>query len=235
MGNLVSWPNPAARWLAVLVPDLGESPAVYSEVADTLVAAGAEVAGYDADDDPITDFEPVVDDLAVAVGAPELPMVLIGQAVGGMIAVRYAQRYPEPVAALVLSAPVLGPWQDLDLLSEPEIPAGRPRRETLAAIEECLTTIDFDHPLGDSLPGLWLHSADDADVPLADTRAGMDRIRGLRFEERIYPGAQHDLLRDKTSGALADVVEFVPRVVQTWVPDEPTWAARDPVSRRRPR
>jgi alpha-beta hydrolase superfamily lysophospholipase len=216
MGNLVSWPNPAARWLAVLVPDPGEPVDGYAQVADALVAAGAQVAGFDLSaDDPITDFEPVVDNLAIAVGAPRLPVVLIGQAVGGMIAVRYTQRHPEPVAALVLSAPVLGPWQTLDLLSGPEFPAGRLRRETLAAIEECLTTIDFDHPLGDALPGLWLHSADDADVPLADTRAGMDRIRGLRFEERIYPGAQHDLLRDKASTALADVVEFVPRVVQT--------------------
>jgi alpha-beta hydrolase superfamily lysophospholipase len=215
MGNLVSWPNPGARWLAVLVPDLGAPAAGYAAVADALVEAGAEVAGYDAPDTLITDFERVVDELADAVGRPSLPMVLIGQALGGMIAVRYTQRYPEPVAALVLSAPVLGPWQDLDLLSEPDIPAGRPRRETLAAIEECLTTIDFDHPLGDDLPGLWLHSADDADVPLADTRAGMDRIRGLRFEERIYPGDQHDLLRDKASSALADVVEFAPRVVQT--------------------
>jgi alpha-beta hydrolase superfamily lysophospholipase len=213
MGN-VSWPNPAARWLAVLVPDLGERLDGYALVAEALVGAGAEVTGFDAGGDRplITDFERVVDDLAETVGQSALPVVLIGQAIGGMIAVRYAQRYP--VAALVLSAPVLGPWQDLDLLSEPENPDSRLRRQTLAAIEECLTTIDFDHPLGDELPGLWLHSTDDADVPASDTRAGMDRIRGLRFEERIYPGAQHDLLRDKASSALADVVEFVPRVVQ---------------------
>jgi alpha-beta hydrolase superfamily lysophospholipase len=171
----------------------------------------------------VVDFEPVVDDLATVVAEavadhPGLPVVVLGYAVGGMIAVRYTQRYPEAVAALVLAAPVLGPWQALDLLSDNEIPADGPygpfRRQTLAAIEECLTTIDFDHPLGDELPGLWLHSTDDADVPVSDTRAGMDRIRGLRFEERIYPGAQHDLLRDKASSALADVVEFVPRVVQ---------------------
>jgi alpha-beta hydrolase superfamily lysophospholipase len=213
----VRWRNPTARWLAVLVPDVGEPADGYRELGAALVAAGAEVVGHDHPP-VITDFEPVVDELAAAVhrGEPAgLPMVLVGQAVGGMIAVRYAQRHPERVAALVLSAPVLGPWQALDLLSEPEIPDGRFRRDTLAAIEECLATIDFDHPLGDHLPALWLHSADDAEVPLADTRAGMDRIRGLRFEERIYPGTRHDLLHGTESApVLADVVEFVGRAVQ---------------------
>jgi alpha-beta hydrolase superfamily lysophospholipase len=213
----VRWTNPAARWLAVLVPDIGAPASGYHEVGEALTAAGAEVVA--CDHPPlITDFEPVVDALATAVHRdepPGLPVVLVGQAVGGMIAVRYAQRHPERVAALVLAAPVLGPWQALDVLSEPEIPAGRFNRETLAAIEECLTTIDFDHPLGDHVPALWLHSVDDAEVPLADTRAGMDRIRGLRFEERIYQGDRHDLLHGAASApVLADIAEFVGRTVQ---------------------
>ena len=115
-----------------------------------------------------------------------MPVVLVGHGIGGMLAVRHAQRHPEPVAALVLVSPVLGPWTALDQLSEPQVD-GPWSRETLAAIEDCLSTIDFDHPLGDDLPALWLHGDDDDVVPVSDTRAGMDRIRGLRFEERIYP------------------------------------------------
>jgi pimeloyl-ACP methyl ester carboxylesterase len=121
------------------------------------------------------------------------------------------------VAALVLSAPVLGPWPALDLLSDgdPADLLGPYRRATLAAIDECLTTIDFDHPLGDDLPALWLHGDDDMLAPVADTRAGMDRVRGLRFEERIYPGIGHDLLHgDHAADVLADVTEFTGRVVQ---------------------
>ncbi|HEX5402983.1 MAG TPA: alpha/beta fold hydrolase [Pseudonocardiaceae bacterium] len=193
-------------WLAVLVPDLGQQPD--ASVAETLVAAGAVVVGFDLAE-LVTDFEQVVADLATVIDQQPagLPMVLFGHAVGGMVVVRYTQLHPERVTALVLAAPVLGPWEALDLLSEQEIPAGRCQRETLRAIETCLSTIDFDHPLGDDLPALWLHGDDDTVVPVSDTRAGMDRIRGLRFEERIYPGVGHDLLH--RTPALADITEFV--------------------------
>ncbi len=200
----------------MLVPDLGEGLDEYDLVIGALVAAGAEVTGLARRDTVVVDFEPVVDELAELVDQDDrLPVVLVGQALGAMVVVRYAQRHPERAAALVLSAPVLGPWPALDLLSElviPDQPYGAFERETLAAVEECLATIDFDHPLGDELPALWLHSADDVRVPLADTRAGLDRVRGLRFEERIHPGGRHDLLRDPA--ALAEVAGFVSRVVQ---------------------
>ena len=200
----------------VLLPDLGEGLDRYDAAIAALVAAGVEVVGLAHTDVLVPDFEPVVDELAALVDLDDrLPLVLVGQAVGGMVVVRYAQRHPGRAAALVLSAPVLGPWPALDLLSEvviPDQPYGAFERETLAAVEECLATIDFDHPLGDDLPALWLHSADDVRVPLADTRAGLDRVRGLRFEERIHPGGRHDLLRDPA--VLAEVTGFVARVVQ---------------------
>jgi alpha-beta hydrolase superfamily lysophospholipase len=200
----------------VLVPDLGEGLDRYDSVIAALGAAGADVTGLDRTDTVVVDFEPVVDELAALVDRDDrLPVVLLGQAVGGMVVVRYAQRHPGRAAGLVLATPVLGPWPALDLLSETVIPAepyGAFERETLAAVEECLATIDFDHPLGDDLPALWLHSADDVRVPLADTRAGLDRVRGLRFEEWIRPGGRHDLLRDPA--ALAEVAGFLTRVVQ---------------------
>ncbi|HYS37105.1 MAG TPA: alpha/beta hydrolase [Pseudonocardiaceae bacterium] len=203
----------AGRARIVLVPDLGERLDRYDSVMAAL-ADGADVVGLDHADTLVTDFEPVVDELAELVDQDDRLPVLVGQAVGGMVVVRYAQRYPGRAAGLVLAAPVLGPWPALDLLSEmviPSEPYGAFERETLAAVEECLATIDFDHPLGDDLPALWLHSADDVRVPLADTRAGLDRVRGLRFEERIHPGGRHDLLREPT--ALAEVAGFVARIV----------------------
>jgi alpha-beta hydrolase superfamily lysophospholipase len=186
----------AGEWLAIVIGDFPD-------------VAGAVVVRCPQPDD-VTDFEPVVDDVAALVSKavadhPGLPVVVVGHAIGGMIAVRHAQRYPQQAAALVLASPVLGPWPALDR------PQGRWSRPMLAAIEECLSTIDFDHPLGDELPALWLHGDEDELVPVADTRAGMDRVRGLRFEERIYPGVGHDLPADVV---LADVVDFVSRVVQ---------------------
>lgn len=237
----LTWGNADARWLAVLVPDHRAAPADYAPVADALVVAGAVVVGADlvghgdSAGKPVLvdDFEPVVADLAAVIAAARhewsgLPVVVVGEAVGAMVAVRLAQRYPEHVAALVLAAPVLGPWEALDLLSDSDGDGGDGddnsditgsaqgsfRRATLRAIDACLTTIDFDHPLGDDLPALWLHGDDDPVVPISDARAGMDRVRGLRFEECVYPRTGHDLLRGGHAGtSLADVTAFVRRVV----------------------
>jgi alpha-beta hydrolase superfamily lysophospholipase len=187
-------------WLVVLLPDHGGT--VDRALAAGFAAAGADVA--EAGGPLVPDYEGAVDRVAALVAGT--PAVLVGHAVGGMIAVRYAQRYPDGVAALVLSAPVLGPWPVLDLLSGADIPAGEFGRDELAAIEECLATIDFDHPLGDALPALWVHGDDDRRVPVADTRAGLDRVRGLGFEELIVPRAGHDVLA--SAEVRAEVVRF---------------------------
>ena len=254
-GTLVgrTWPNPDASWLAVLAHGYGEHIGRYEHVARALVTAGAVVLGHDhaghgrSDGERalITDFEPVVDDEHLVVRYaktefPSLPTVLIGHSMGGMIAARYAQRFPADLAALVLSGPLLGSWPGLDLLEldelpdEPIAPAvlsrdesvgaayaadplvwhGPLARQTLLAIDECLHTIDFDHPLGDDLPALWLHGEDDQLVPMVETRTGMDRIRGLRFEEAIYPGARHEVFNETNSAqVLADLTDFVHRTV----------------------
>jgi alpha-beta hydrolase superfamily lysophospholipase len=135
----------------------------------------------------------------------------------------------------VLSAPVLGAWQGLDLLSAKEIPDtpidpsvlsrdpdvgtayaadplvwhGGPKRRTLEALGRALDAVGSGEPLGD-LPTLWLHGDDDRLVPIAGTRAGTDRIRGGAFTERVYPGARHEVFNETNRDeVLADVVAFV--------------------------
>ncbi|HWE89243.1 MAG TPA: alpha/beta fold hydrolase [Pseudonocardiaceae bacterium] len=238
-------------WLAVLSHDYAEHIGRYQQVSMALMAAGAVVVGHDhtghgqAAGEPglVTDIEDLVTaQHAVIERASDdhsgLPVVLIGVGMGGTVAARYAQRYPDRLAALVLAAPILGVWPMLDLLADNEIPEvsidpaalsrdqaacadytedplvwhGPFRRATLEAFDKCLRTIDFDHPLGDELPGLWLHGDADALVPEADARTGMDRIRGLRFEEHHYPGARHDLFHETNAAeVLADLLSFVRR------------------------
>jgi alpha-beta hydrolase superfamily lysophospholipase len=134
--HVETWPNPDARYVAVLVHGYGEHLGRYAQVAADLVAHGAVVYGPDhrghgrsaGERVSIPAFDPVVDDLHTVVQRTRelhvgLPVVLIGHSMGGMIAARYAQRYGGALHALVLSGPVLGRWEAADaLLASEEIP-----------------------------------------------------------------------------------------------------------------
>jgi len=249
-GELVvrTWPNLEATWLTVLVHGYGEHGGRYGHVAERLVEAGALVVAADhlghggsaGERALITSFDGVVEDVGAAISsaATDLPTVLVGHSMGGLIATRRAQLHRP--AALVLSAPMLGTWQGLDVLGSAEIPdtpvdpdvlsrdpevgkryAADPlvwhgpfRRETLEALERALDEVNYGPTLED-LPTLWLHGDADELVPLADTRTGTDRIRGLLFEERVYPGARHEVFNETNRDeVLDDVVSFVRRALK---------------------
>ncbi|MFC3898621.1 alpha/beta hydrolase [Lentzea rhizosphaerae] len=130
----------------------------------------------------------VSEDVEAAVKAADRPVVLIGHFTGAPAAVRYAQTH-SGLAALILVSPVLGMWDGAS--------------DELA---DLMDEVNFGPALGD-LPTLWLHGSDDEIVPISDTRAGTDRIRGAAFEEHIADG----LLSD--GEAVTRVLEFVHRVV----------------------
>jgi alpha-beta hydrolase superfamily lysophospholipase len=167
---------------------------------------------------------------------PGLPVILIGHSMGGMIAARYAQRYGDTLTALVLSGPVLGRWDSVAaLLDYDEIPDdpidvstlsrdleigatyavdplvwhGPFKRPTVEAILRCLRTINEGPRLG-SLPTVWMHGEVDELVPIDGTREGIERIRGERFTETIYPDARHEIFNETNKAeVLADVTAFV--------------------------
>ncbi|MFD9706114.1 alpha/beta hydrolase [Lentzea sp. NPDC059081] len=130
----------------------------------------------------------VSEDVETAVKTSELPVVLIGHFTGAPAAVRYAQTR-SGLAALVLVSPVLGMWDGAS--------------DDLA---DLMDEVASGPPLGD-LPTLWLHGSEDQIVPIADTRAGTDRIRGSAFEEHVAAG----LLTD--GEIVTRVLEFARRVI----------------------
>lgn len=188
----------------------------------------------------ISDFETVVDDLhAVVDGAratyPGLPVVLVGHSMGGMIAARYAQRFGDGLSALVLSGPVLGSWHPTALADLPEIPSdpldvstlsrdpqvgvayskdplvwhGPFKRPMLRSIANTLRIINEGRDLG-SLPTLWIHGGADELVPIEATRAGVERIRGVDLEQRMYADARHEIFNENNRAeVLDDVCSFV--------------------------
>jgi pimeloyl-ACP methyl ester carboxylesterase len=130
----------------------------------------------------------VSEDIEAVVKAADRPVVLIGHFTGAPAAVRYAQTH-SGLAALVLVSPVLGLWDGAS-----------------NELADLMDEVGFGPSLGD-LPTLWLHGSDDEIVPISDTRAGTDRIRGSAFEEHVADG----LLID--GEAVTRVLEFVRRVV----------------------
>jgi alpha-beta hydrolase superfamily lysophospholipase len=248
------WPCADARYVALLAHGYGEHIGRYEHVADALVRDGAAVHGPDhmghgrsaGERVLIEDYEEVVTDLQTVAGDaaaayPDLPVVLIGHSMGGMIATRYAQRYGAELAALVLSGPVLGQWTAVtSLLELDEIPhtpidvstlsrdpeVGRVyaedplvwhgpfKRPTVAALKSCLSTINAAGRLG-ALPTLWVHGGDDALVPLPETRWGIDQIRGDALTEIIYLDARHEVFNETNRAeVIGDVTAFIARALR---------------------
>jgi alpha-beta hydrolase superfamily lysophospholipase len=172
---------------------------------------------------------------------PGLPVVMVAHSMGGMIGTRYAQRHTGELAGLVISGPVLGePALLAQLLALDEIPDipidpavlsrdesvgqayaddplvwhGAFKRPTVEANAAFLRAIAQD---ASSLtaPVLWQHGAEDQLVLEAETRAGIELLRagGASIEEKIYPGARHEIFNEiNLDEVLADTSAFVERV-----------------------
>lgn len=171
---------------------------------------------------------------------PDLPVALLGHSMGGIVATRYAQRHPGELAALVLSGPVIGGNPGFEALLGmdpiPEIPIdpetlsrdpgvgeayaadplvwhGAFKRPTLEAMFGAVDQIAGGPPLG-SLPTLWVHGEEDALAPLEFTRQAIERIRGELLQERIYPGARHEVFNETNRDeVLDDVADFLERTL----------------------
>lgn len=240
------------RHIVLLAHGYGEHSGRYEQVAATLVEHGAAVLAPDhighghSDGERVlvTDFEHVVDDLHTVAGHaatayPDLPTVLIGHSLGGLIAARYAQRYRDELAGLVLSAPVLGTWSSVTgLLALPEIPEpeidpallsrdpavgvaagaddlvhkGPFRQQTIRAIAGALQVVNTG-PALDGLPTLWLHGQNDELVPLAETKAGIELLAPHPLTTRIYRDARHEVFNETNRAeVLRDTTDFIASV-----------------------
>ncbi len=250
-----SWRDPVAepRFVAVLVHGYGEHIGRYQHVAEALIANGAVVYGMDhighgksgGERVLVNDFEDVVDDVDTVVTTartewPDLPVVLIGHSMGGMIGARYAQRHGDRLAAVVLSGAAIGEFQVVGMLlaldeipdipldpailsrdpavgevyaSDPLVWHGPFKRPLLEAMAETIETVSKSGRLG-ALPLLWVHGADDQLVPIDGTRVGIEALRGDTFRQFAYPGARHEVFNETNKAeVLADVNAFIDDVL----------------------
>ncbi|AKZ59498.1 putative lipase [Streptomyces ambofaciens ATCC 23877] len=247
------WTTGPPRYVALLVHGYGEHIGRYDEVAGVLTDHGAAVYGVDhighgrSDGERvlIEDFEDVVTDVhtlaeRARTAHPDLPLVVIGHSMGGLIASRYAQRHPGGSAALVLSGPVIGDWElPRRLLAHDEIPDvpispaalsrdpavgaayaadplvwhGPMKRPTLEAFVRTLGAVAEGGDVG-GLPLLWVHGDDDRLVPLPGSRVGVERLAGGGLTERICPGARHEVFHETNRAEVfRDVTDFLDGVL----------------------
>ena len=247
------WAAPDPRYLVLLLHGFGEHLGRYQHVADALVAHGATVVGPDHLGHGRSGGERVlierVEDLLEDAHAvweraherhPGLPTVLIGHSMGGHLGARHALEHRDELAAVVLSAPVIGKIDIVDAtLTLPEIPdvplppealsrdpavgaayAADPlvwhggfARATLESFSVSNRRILESGSLGD-LPLLWVHGTSDPLIPREDARVGVDAIAGDIREDRSYEGGMHESFNEVDStDVIDDVVDFIERHV----------------------
>ena len=247
------WLRPDPRYIALIAHGYGEHSGRYEHVAEALVAEGAVVyapdhLGHGRSDGPqalIEQGEDLSADLhGVAELArdehPDLPMILIGHSMGGLVAARFAQRHGDELTALVLSGPAIGANPAMEALAEldpipdmpidPDVLSRDPRVGEAYASDPLVYHGPFQLPtllelfagvaavhegpgLGE-LPTLWIHGEDDMLIPLEHTRAAIEVIRGPATEEKIYPGARHEVFNETNSDeVIADTIAFLNRVL----------------------
>jgi alpha-beta hydrolase superfamily lysophospholipase len=247
--HVCRWPTDHPARLVVLVHGYGEHIGRYEHVAQVLVARGCAVVGPDhvghgrsaGEPARVDDFEAIVDDLRAVVqdARGDLPVVMVGHSMGGLIATRYAQRHREDLAGLVLSAPAIGVGPGLEgALAAPEPPSdpidvavlsrdpavgeayaadplvwhGGWKRATLEAFVAADRAIAEGPGFGD-LPLLYVHGAEDQLVPLALARPVVERLAGPDSELHVVDGARHEVLneldKDETIGLVASFAERV--------------------------
>lgn len=185
-------------------------------------------------EDMVTDLGSLAEQAAAE--HPELPVALIGHSMGGIIATRYVQRAVGALDALVLSGPVVGGnpamFSLLEMDPMPEIPLdpaglsrdpavgvayeadplvyhGAFRRESLTGFKDAVAAIADGPSLG-ALPTLWIHGENDPLAPLDATTAAFEHLGGTALEQKVYPGAMHEIFNETNRDEVVDdVVAFL--------------------------
>jgi alpha-beta hydrolase superfamily lysophospholipase len=243
------WPTEHPDRLVVLVHGYGEHIGRYEHVAQALAERGSAVVGPDhighgrsgGEQALVDDFERVVDDLRAVVqdARGDLPVVMVGHSMGGLIATRYAQRHRDDLAGLVLSGPAIGlgpviegwlaapepPSDPIDVAvlsrdpavgeayaADPLVWHGGWKRQTLEAFVAADRAIAEGPGFGD-LPLLYVHGAEDQLVPVMLAQPVVERLAGPDSDVHVLEGARHEVFNELGKEETIDLVaSFAERV-----------------------
>ncbi len=250
--HCVRWTGAEPRLVVVLSHGYGEHIGRYADLAADLTASGAIVYGLDhmghgkSEGEPavISGFNDAVADLhqVAAQAAAEnvdLPVVLLGHSMGGLIATRYAQTHGETLAALVLSGPQLAGKDMLEMLlgmpdfpdmpmdpsvlsrdpavgeaylADPLVWQGGLPRSTVASMVSALGELE-NGPRLETLPVLWMHGTEDQLSAIDGARTAVEALTGENLQQRAYPGARHEIFNETNRDeVVADLITFLASV-----------------------
>lgn len=245
-------------FVALLAHGYAEHAGRHAELAERLEQRGAVVYapdhwghGYSGGERALVEEADVllgdftrVYDLARA-EQPDLPLLLIGHSMGGLLATLFLQEADRPVDVVVLSSPLLGGNPGLEALLElDEIPAipidpsvisrdeiaqdaylndelvyhGPFRRETLEGLVTTVARAKEGPGFGE-LPVLWIHGTGDMLVPFDLTREVVESLAGPNTEMKSYEEARHELFHETNRDEVyEDLFEFIDRTIPGQLP-----------------
>ena len=245
-------PESDPRCIVQIVHGYAEHGGRYRHVAKALNIADAVVYADDhighglsaGERGLITNFGHVVDDLQyLSVIAksehPDLPLILVGHSMGGLLSGLAAQRSPEEVSGIAFCGSVLGDWEWLrNVLNAPEIPEipfeplslsrdpavgaeyaadplvyhGQYKRGLLEAEAQALDLFQRDIDRLD-MPLLYLHGTEDPFVPYARSLQAVEEMPSSDKTIHILESARHEVLnevnRDENIGILTNWVDRI--------------------------
>lgn len=233
-----------ANRVVVLAHGFGEHSGRYAHVIDRLVSDGAVVyapdhRGHGRSEGPqavVDDVDAMVDDLNLVVQSTKdensgLPLVLIGHSMGGLMAIRYAQRFGSELTALVVSGPFLGnpmmaPLLEMEVLPDiPIDPAALSRdpavgeayaadplvyhgpliKESLIGMFGAVDKVAEGPNLG-ALPVLWVHGEADQLAVYDSAKLVLDKVGGSNLTAKSYEGAAHEVFNETNKAEVIDAV-----------------------------
>ncbi|HUR75652.1 MAG TPA: lysophospholipase [Sporichthya sp.] len=239
-----------ANRVVVLAHGFGEHSGRYGHVIDRLGADGAVVyapdhRGHGRSEGPravVDDVEAMVDDLHLVVQSAQqensgLPLVLIGHSMGGLMAIRYAQRHGGELTALVVSGPFLGnpmmaPLLEMEVLPDIPIDPAALSRDPAVGEAYAADPLVYHGPLIKesfvgmfaavervaggpvlSMPVLWVHGEADQLAAYDSAKVLLEKVGGSDLTARPYPGAAHEVFNEINSDEVLDeVAAFLARV-----------------------
>lgn len=246
-------PDTTPRRIVQIVHGYAEHGGRYDHVATSLAARGAVVYADDhlghgrseGDRALITDFDHVVDDLhsladIARTEHPGIPLVLVGHSMGGLLAGRFAQRWPSEVAGVAYCGAVIGDWEwARSVLTETELPHipfdplalsrdpavgeayaadplvyhGQYKRGLLEAEVAALDAFQRDN---DRLvmPAFFLHGTEDPFVPWKRSLQAVLDMPTDDVTVHLIQGGRHETLNEiNRDEVIEDLAEWIERFV----------------------